>query len=262
MSRFALPHQLVGLLVVHGISSQPANLFWNALYWQILPLDEVAFVILSGSDGRKCFWSQLNNSKMVRDRPCVSSLEGGLSNKPIPDPHAPLRPKLGSKSSPFKVQPTGLRLMEMSIEHILGWLVGCELMPWTIVKLSPKPQMSERKSSTIYAVIERPDHHYDDDLVAYLEAFSWKFKWGLLDPRFRVRAMLGIISPLKLSHCHKQSISYRFGVILLTHFCSRPPSNPEMMAVTALDASFTFTSSNSDLAYLSETPFRRFALLG
>ena len=41
------------------------------------PLDEatvsrVVFVIVSGSDGRKCFWSQLNNSKAVRDRRYVS----------------------------------------------------------------------------------------------------------------------------------------------------------------------------------------------
>ena len=29
-------------------------------------------------------------------------------------------------------------------------------MPWTIVQLSPKPQMSERRSNTICAVLERP----------------------------------------------------------------------------------------------------------
>ena len=32
----------------------------------------VVFVIVSGSDGRKPFWRQLNNSKMVTDRPYVS----------------------------------------------------------------------------------------------------------------------------------------------------------------------------------------------
>ena len=42
-----------------------------------LPLDEsvasmAAFVILSGGDGWRRFWSQLSNSKTVRDRPYLS----------------------------------------------------------------------------------------------------------------------------------------------------------------------------------------------
>ena len=41
-------------------------------------------------------------------------------------------------------------------------------MPLTIVQLSPKPQMSERRSKTICAVVERPDHHFGDDLVLSL----------------------------------------------------------------------------------------------
>ena len=32
----------------------------------------VVIVILSGSDGRNCFWSQLNKFKTVIDRPYVS----------------------------------------------------------------------------------------------------------------------------------------------------------------------------------------------
>ena len=40
----------------------------------------------------------------------------GLSNGPIPN-----LPNQGSKSAPIKFQPTGWRLMKMSIEHILGY---------------------------------------------------------------------------------------------------------------------------------------------
>ena len=45
--------------------------------FQFLPLDvavasRAVFVIVSGSGGRERFWSQLNNSKTVRDRPCVN----------------------------------------------------------------------------------------------------------------------------------------------------------------------------------------------
>ena len=56
--------------------SSPLTL--NMVYlFPFLPLDEVVasravFVIVSRSDGRKRFWSQLNNSKTVRDRPYVS----------------------------------------------------------------------------------------------------------------------------------------------------------------------------------------------
>ena len=45
-------------------------------------------------------------------------------------------------------------------------------MNWTIVQLSPKPQMSEHKSSTLCVVIERPDHHCRDDLVHF-----WHILW-------------------------------------------------------------------------------------
>ena len=36
---------------------------------------------------------------------------------------------------------------------------GSEFMPWTIIQLSPKPQMSERRSKTICAAVEWPNHH-------------------------------------------------------------------------------------------------------
>ena len=42
-------------------------------------------------------------------------------------------------------------------------------MQWTIVQLSPKPQISKSRSSTICVVVKRPNHHCGDDLV---ELFS------------------------------------------------------------------------------------------
>ena len=46
-------------------------------------------------------------------------------------------------------------------EHI-SWL---KVMLRTIAQLSPRPQMSERSSSTMYRVVELPDHHCGDDLI-------------------------------------------------------------------------------------------------
>ena len=40
-------------------------------------------------------------------------------------------------------------------------------MPWTIVQLSPKPWMTESRSSTVCVVVEWPDHHHGDDYVLY-----------------------------------------------------------------------------------------------
>ena len=47
-------------------------------------------------------------------------------------------------------------------------LTSCEVMQWTIVQLSRKPQMNERRSSTICAVVERPDHHQCGDNLVWL----------------------------------------------------------------------------------------------
>ena len=45
-------------------------------------------------------------------------------------------------------------------------MAGCEVMQSTNVQLSPKPQISEcRSSKTICVVVNRPDHHCGDDLV-------------------------------------------------------------------------------------------------
>ena len=43
---------------------------------------------------------------------------------------------------------------------------------------STKPQLSERRSSIICAVVERPNHHYADDLV---ELFGWLQKSFCID---------------------------------------------------------------------------------
>ena len=40
------------------------------------------------------------------------------------------------------------------------------MLPRTVVQLLIKPQMSERRSNTICAVVERPDHHCGDDLAS------------------------------------------------------------------------------------------------
>ena len=53
----------------------------------------------------------------------------------------------------------------MSTEQFEDTLVGRELAKLCIEQLSQKPQTSERRSSTICAVVERPDHHCGDDLV-------------------------------------------------------------------------------------------------
>ena len=79
-----------------------------------------------------------------------------------PRPRFPRKPQIGGlKSLLFKLQPNGRA-------QFLNTLAACEVIPWTIVQLSPKPQMSEHRSSTICAVVERPDHHYGDDLVVYI----------------------------------------------------------------------------------------------
>ena len=57
----------------------------------------------------------------------------------------------------------------MSPEHIWEH-IGCEVMPRTVVHFSPKPQMRERRSSTIRVVSEWLDCHCGDGLVFLLFA--------------------------------------------------------------------------------------------
>ena len=58
----------------------------------------------------------------------------------------------------------------MSVEHVeehMGWQCSDAAMN-NRLQLSPKQQTSERTSGTICAVVERPDHQCDDDLVRQL----------------------------------------------------------------------------------------------
>ena len=69
--------------------------------------------------------------------------------------------------SPFQIAAKLLEVDEnVTRAHLrTNWLgVNCEVMPRKIVQLSPKPQMSGRRSSTICAVVEWSDHHCGDDL--------------------------------------------------------------------------------------------------
>ena len=133
-----------------------------------LPLDEaitsrLVIIIISGSDRRKRFWSKLNNWKTARDRPRVNV---ELIGTPLSGcwmgylrPHHPANPNIQT------VGDGGL--CQYSIFE--NTLAGCEVLPWTIVQLLPKTQMSERRMSTVWVVIKRPDHHCCGHLVFYLE---------------------------------------------------------------------------------------------
>ena len=68
---------IVVLNCVRGVRKRLVQLTATATRTSFLPLDEAVglFVIASGSDGRKHFWSERNNSKTVTDRgrPYVST---------------------------------------------------------------------------------------------------------------------------------------------------------------------------------------------
>ena len=78
--------------------------------------------------------------------------------------------------------------MKISIKDTL---VGCEVMLLIIMQLSPKPRMSERRSSTICAIVERSDHRCGDDFVylfyfilyMYILVIYVYFFSQVLDPR-------------------------------------------------------------------------------
>ena len=94
---------------------------------------------------------------------------GGLSNsKPVSDLLCRRNPsnQVAEKSS-SRIAAKRLEIDENAnrASTFENTLAGCEVMQWIIVQLSPKPQMNERRSNTMCAVIERPDHHCGDDLV-------------------------------------------------------------------------------------------------
>ena len=91
-------------------------------------------------------------------------------------PHVPLTTQTGGRKVPlssFSQPVEGCWKWQSNIFRI-HWLVvkwsGCEA-GWTIIRLLPKPQMSESRSSTICAAVEQSDHHCGDDLVKRLDKF-------------------------------------------------------------------------------------------
>ena len=89
------------------------------LNWKFLPNGEAILERYLSShrgrmDGRKRFWSQLSNSKTVKDGPYA--LMGSYRMGPSPTP-SNLLPKRAAKSPTFKFH---WRSTKMSVEHVLG----------------------------------------------------------------------------------------------------------------------------------------------
>ena len=91
---------------------------------------------------------------------------GDQSNQPIPDPFAsPNCPsKERVKKFPFQISTNRLELgQNVNSAHVrTHWLALKWCNENRNVHLSPKPHMNESRSSTICAVVERPDHHCAD----------------------------------------------------------------------------------------------------
>ena len=70
--------------------------------------------------------------------------------------HVPLNaPNVGRKSPLFRVSAEQLETKQNCQHSTLeNTLDGCKVMPRTTGQVSPKPQMSERRSSTIWLVVE------------------------------------------------------------------------------------------------------------
>ena len=154
------------------------NEFFNFRSVWFLPLDKavasrVVFVIISGSDGRKRFCSQPNNSKAVRDRyKGVNRELIGTHGCTIECAHPwPLTPQTGgggSKNSPFKFQPTDLRLTKMSRRHILryiGWLWSDVMNNCITLAKVPKAWKQIEHNMCGHRAA---DHHCGGDLVSKL----------------------------------------------------------------------------------------------
>ena len=108
---------------------------------------------------------QQDNSKTVRDRPCVSTQLteplSGLSNGLFADPKIPLTPKpKGVETPPLKFNPTSWRSAKMSIEHIWehSGLLWSDAITNQSYRFRQSPEICDRRSSKC-AVVERPDHH-------------------------------------------------------------------------------------------------------
>ena len=82
-------------------------------------------------------------------------------------PYIAPNPQTGrwAESPPLNLQPDDWKLRKCQWNTFDKTFAGAEFVPWAIIQLSLKPQISERRSNTICAVVERPDHHFGDDLV-------------------------------------------------------------------------------------------------
>ena len=60
---------------------------------------------------------------------------------------------LNCEKSESPLQRNGWRWTKMSKGHIWENIGGSAMMPWTIVQLSPKPQMGERRSSGMITIV-------------------------------------------------------------------------------------------------------------
>ena len=95
---------------------------------------------------------------------------GGLVSGSIPDPPVRLPPRAGVEKSTCQIAAKRLEIdKNVNRMNTFQSTFSCtEVLPWTILQLSPKPQMSERRLHTICAVVQQHDHHYGDDLVFLL----------------------------------------------------------------------------------------------
>ena len=126
----------------------------DILRLSFLPLDDgiayrTVFVIVSGSNARKRFWSHLINSEWQEiNHMC----QWGADSNPwvrYRPPRPPNPTNRGVEKPPLKLQSNGWR----STKCQQSTFSGSKCMPLAIVQLSPKSQMSERKSSIICAAI-------------------------------------------------------------------------------------------------------------
>ena len=104
---------------------------------------------------QKRFWSQLNNSKNVCQWEPIGTHVWAVEWT-HPDPQHSPNPRTGGRKVPisnFSQMIGGQQKCQWST------LAVCEVTPWTIVQLSPKPQMGNCRSSTICDVVEQPDHN-------------------------------------------------------------------------------------------------------
>ena len=90
---------------------------------------------------------------------------GGLSNVPIPDlPTSLLTPKLGVEKSAFQFAAKQLEINKnVNRACLVRHFLALNLCLKQLYSFHQSPQMSERISSTICAVVEWPDHRCGDD---------------------------------------------------------------------------------------------------